>query len=162
MNSARPNARWVIGLSLLIALTLVILPLPGPIEPYRPAWAILVILYWSLALPARVGVGVAWTVGLLQDVLQTTALGSHALAFALVAYLTIQLCQRLRNVPIWQQALTVLGLLLLARGLLFITRGLSDNAGVDWRFWLPALTSTLVWPLVFVLLRFVRRRCQVN
>ncbi len=162
MNSAQPHARWVIVLTLVVALTLMILPLPAMVEPFRPEWAILVILYWSLALPARVGVGVAWLVGLLQDVVQATALGSHALAFAVVAYLTIQLCQRIRNVPVWQQALTVLGLVLLARGLLFITRGLSDSAGVDWRFWLPTLTSTLVWPLVFVLLRFLRRRFQVN
>ena len=162
MNSDQPHARWVIVLTLVVALTLMILPLPAMVEPFRPEWAILVILYWSLALPARVGVGVAWLVGLLQDVVQATALGSHALAFALVAYLTIQLCQRMRNVPVWQQALTVLGLVLLARGLLFITRGLSDSAGVDWRFWLPTLTSTLVWPLVFVLLRSLRRRFQVN
>ena len=162
MNSAQPHARWVIVLTLVVALTLMILPLPAMVEPFRPEWAILVILYWSLALPARVGVGVAWLVGLLQDVVQATALGSHALAFAVVAYLTIQLCQRIRNVPVWQQALTVLGLVLLARGLLFITRGLSDSAGVDWRFWLPTLTSTLVWPLVFVLLRSLRRRFQVN
>ena len=162
MNSARPHARWLIALTLGIALTLTILPLPVVLEAYRPEWAMLVILYWSLALPARVGVGVAWLAGLLQDILQATALGSHALAFALVAYLTIQLYQRIRSVPIWQQALTVLVVLSAARGVLFVTRGLSDNPGVDWRFWLPVLTSTLLWPPVFVLLRFLRRSFQVN
>ena len=162
MNSARPHARWLIAVTLVIALTLVILPLPVVLEPYRPEWAMLVILYWSLALPARVGVGIAWLTGLLQDILQATALGAHALAFALVAYLTIQLYQRIRSVPIWQQALTVLMVLIAARGVLFVTRGLSDNPSVDWRFWLPALTSTLLWPPVFLLLRFLRRSFQVN
>lgn len=162
MSSTRPHARWLIALSLVIALALTILPLPGVLEAYRPEWAMLVILYWSLALPARVGVGVAWLAGLLQDVLQATALGSHALAFAVVAYLTIQLYQRLRSVPIWQQALTVLIMLSAARGVLFVTRGLSDNPNLGWQFWIPALTSTLLWPAVFVLLRFLRRRFQVN
>lgn len=162
MNSPRPHARWVIAATLVIALALTILPLPGGLAPYRPEWAMLAILYWSLALPARAGVGVAWLTGLLQDILQATALGSHALAFALVGYLTIQLYQRIRNVPIWQQTLTVLAVLLAAHGVLFITRGLSDDPSVDWRFWLPALTSTLLWPLVFVLLRTLRRSFQVN
>ena len=162
MNSARPHARWLIALTLVTALTLTILPLPVVLEPYRPEWAMLAILYWSLALPARVGVGVAWLAGLLQDILQATALGSHALAFALIAYLTIQLYQRMRSVPVWQQALTVLVILLAARGVLFVTRGLSDDPGVDWRFWMPAVTSTLLWPLVFMLLRFLRRGFQVN
>lgn len=162
VNSARPHGRWLIAVTLLIGLTLIILPLPAPLEPYRPEWALLIVLYWSLALPARVGVGVAWLIGLLQDILQATAPGAHALAFALAAYLTIQLYQRIRNVPIWQQTLTVLVLLLLARGVLFVTQGLSDDPGADWRFWLPAVTSTLIWPAVFVLLRSLRRRFQVN
>ena len=162
MNSVRPHGRWLIAVTLVMALTLTILPLPVVLEPHRPEWAMLAILYWSLALPARVGVGVAWLAGLVQDILQATSLGSHALAFALVAYLTLHLYQRMRSVPVWQQALTVLVVLLAARGVLFVTRGLSDNPGVDWRFWMPALTSTLFWPPVFVLLRFLRRSFQVN
>ena len=162
MNEPRAHGRWLIALSIVLALVLMITPLPGLLQPYRPEWTMLVIIYWSLALPARVGVGIAWLVGLLQDVLQATPLGSHALAFALAAYLTIQLYQRIRNFPLWQQALTVLLLMLLVRGALFATRGLMDSPALDWRFWLPVLTSTLVWPPLFLLLRFLRRTYRVN
>ena len=55
MNSAQPHARWVIAVTLVVALTLMILPLPAGLEPYRPEWAMLVIIYWSLALPAAAG-----------------------------------------------------------------------------------------------------------
>ncbi len=162
MNDARPHGRWLIALTMLLALVLTVLPLPGVLEPWRPEWTMLVIIYWSLALPVRVGVGIAWLVGLLQDVLQATPLGSHALAFALAAYLTIQLYQRIRNFPVWQQALTVLLLLLLVRGSLFLTRGLMNAPALDWQFWLPVLTSTLIWPPMFLLLRFLRRAYRVN
>ena len=43
-------------------------PLPGWLDPFRPEWVALVLIYWCMAVPNRVGVGVAWIVGLLQEV----------------------------------------------------------------------------------------------
>ncbi|MEX0374100.1 rod shape-determining protein MreD [Spiribacter pallidus] len=162
MNSARRQGLWIILVTIGLALVLSILPLPAGWQVWRPEWSALVLIYWALALPERVGVGVAWTVGLLQDVLQATPLGAHALAYAVAAYLTIQLYQRIRNVPIWQQALTVLVLMLLIRLILLVSRGLLAEPVNDWRFWLPAVTGTLIWPLVFAVLRFLRRYYRVS
>ncbi len=162
MNSPRAQGRGVITATIAAALVLTIIPLPDAAGPFRPPWTLLVLLYWSLALPTRVGVGVAWVVGLLQDVLLGTLLGAHALAFALAAYLTIQLYRRIRNFPIWQQAIPVLLLLLLVSLVLLWIRELMGAGGVDWRYWMPAFTGTLIWPLVFPLLRFLRRHYQVN
>lgn len=162
MSNASHRGGWVILASLIIALILTIMPLPSLFSPWRPEWTALVLIYWSLALPDRVGVGIAWFVGLLQDVLQATVLGAHGLAFALAVYLTIQLYQRLRLVPIWQQAITVFALLLIIRMILLWIRGLMGSVDFDWQFWMPAMTGTLVWPLVFVLLRAVRRHFQVQ
>ena len=162
MNSPQAHGRWVITVSVILALVLTILPLPDAAEPFRPPWTLLVLLYWCLALPVRVGVGVAWIVGLLQDVLLGTLLGAHAMAFALAAYLTIQGYQRIRNFPVWQQAIPVLLLLLLVQLVLLWIRELMGASGIDWRYWLPAVSGTLVWPFAFSLLRFIRRYYRVS
>ncbi len=162
MSDAQRRGGWVIVVSILVALTLTIMPLPAGISQWRPEWTALVLIYWSLALPDRVGVGIAWFVGILQDVLQATVLGAHGLAFAVAAYLTIQLYQRLRLVPVWQQAITVLALLFIIRLLLSWIRGLIGDVDFDWHFWMPAITGTLIWPLVFVILRAARRHFRVQ
>lgn len=128
----------------------------------RPEWTALILIYWCMALPQRVGVTVAWTVGLLQDVLQGFLLGSHALAFGIAAFLTLKLHQRIRVFPLWQQALSTLLLLLVIQLILLWVRGLSGHPDADWQYWLPALTGTALWPPLFLGLRAIRRRFQVQ
>lgn len=162
MTGARHRGGWVILASLFFGLVLTVIPLPTPVEHLRPEWTAMIIVYWCLALPQRVGVGWAWFVGCLQDVLQGTVLGAHALAFALVAYLTMRLHQRVRVFPLWQQALTILVMLLMVRLVLLWISGLVGRPSPDWQYWLPALTGTMVWPLVFLLLRGARRHYDVQ
>lgn len=162
MNAPRRGGGWVIVVSLVGALVLAVVPLPESVDLLRPPWPLLVIIYWVLALPERVGVGVAWCSGLLVDVLRSTLLGAHGFAFALVAWLTMKLHQRLRVFPLWQQAFTVLLLTLLVRVLLFWLDGITGQPEVGWQHWLPAPTAAVVWPLVFVFLREMRRRFNVR
>lgn len=162
MTLIRHQGGWVIYLSILVALMLTILPLPQWAEHYRPEWAALVLIYWCMALPQRVGVGTGWLVGLLLDVLKGGLLGEHALGLAVVAYVTLNLHQRIRVFPLWQQAITVLVLLALYQLLVLWFDGIaSGHAGRDWTYWMPSVVSTILWPWVFVLLRDVRRRFKV-
>ncbi|HET8702224.1 MAG TPA: rod shape-determining protein MreD, partial [Nitrococcus sp.] len=138
----QPPTGRVILLSLLMGLIMTILPLPTWARPLRPEWTALILIYWCMALPQRVGVTVAWIVGLLQDVLQGFLLGAHGLAFGVVAFLTLKLHQRIRVLPLWQQAMSILLLLLTIRLILLWIWGLSGRPGVDWKYWLPALTGT--------------------
>lgn len=162
MNSPSHQGGWLIVLTVVLALVLTIVPLPGGLAAFRPEWIGLVLIYWSLALPARVGLGVAWLTGIVQDVLQATLLGAHALSLTLAVFIILQLHQRIRNLPIWQQALNVLVILLMARISLLWVRGLGGNAQLDWQFWMPAFISAALWPLIFVLLRRLRRTYRVN
>ncbi len=162
MTPGRSQGGFIIVVSLFFGLVLTILPLPDSTEMLRPEWTALIIVYWCLALPRRMGVGIAWIAGCLQDVLTGTLLGAHALAFAVVAFLTLKLHQRVRVLPLWQQALTVLVMLLLTRVILLWINGLISRPTGGWDYWLPAFTGTLIWPLVFVSLRGLRRHFQVQ
>lgn len=162
MTVGRRQGGVVIVASIFVGLVLTVIPLPGWGDTLRPEWSALIIAYWCLALPQRVGVGVGWIVGCLQDVLKGSLLGAHGLAFGLLAFLTIHLYQRVRIFPVWQQALTILVMLLMIRLILLWTSNLAGRPGVDWTYWMPALTGTLVWPLVFVTLRGLRRHFRVQ
>ena len=122
----------------------------------------MILIYWCMALPQRVGVGVGWSVGLCMDVLTATLLGQRALGLAVVAYLSLKLHQRIRVTPLWQQALTVLVLLLVYQMLALWVLGITGQRPNTWLYWGPSLVSMLLWPWVFIVLRDVRRRFQVT
>jgi rod shape-determining protein MreD len=162
VTAVRHQGGGAIAASLLIALLLSILPLPHWATPFRPDWVTLVLIYWCLALPQRVGVGIAWTLGLIEDVLSASLLGQHALGLAVVAYLTLRFHQQIRVFPLWQQALTVLVLLATKQLLVLWVHGILGYPPDTPLYWLPSLTGMILWPWVFVVLRDVRRRFQVS
>lgn len=147
-----------IALTLLAAIMLAIFPLPDWLRPFRPEWVLLVLIYWSMALPAMVGVGVAWAVGLLMDVMEGSLLGQHALGFAVTVYLVLHLYQRVRAFPLAQQAAAVALLLIPYMSVSLWVMGMSGHSPGAWRYWTPLLTSAMIWPVVFPVLRSLRRR----
>ena len=163
---SRMNGIWVIGLTFIAAMSLSVLSLPVsiPLELgyLRPEWVTLVIIYWVIALPNRVGIVVAWTVGLLMDVLLGSLLGQHAIAYMIVAYVSYTLYQRLRMFAIWQQSLVIFAIVGLNQLVKFWIESIAGI--VDWTMWyfLPSVISALVWPWVFLLLRFMRRSFNVT
>lgn len=162
MTGRRRHGGWLIVLSFALALMLAAVPLPPWAAPYRPEWVTMVLIYWCLALPERVGVGAGWTAGLLLDVMGGSLLGQHALAFAIVAYLILRLYQRIRLFPLWQQALSILILIALEQMISLWIRGITGKPPQTWIYWMPALTSMLLWPWLFVILRDLRRRFRVS
>lgn len=162
MSRTEPNARWVIAASFIAAFLLTAMPLPDWALAWRPVWVAMVLMYWCMALPERVGVGVAWLLGLLLDVQQGTVLGQHALGLSLVAYITLQSHQRVRVFPLVQQALVVCGYLLLFEFITLWIRGMMGMPPHHWTFWMPAFTSMLLWPWLFILLRDLRRTYHVT
>jgi rod shape-determining protein MreD len=143
-------------LTLLLSMCLRIAPWPPEMAALNPDWVLLVLIYWSLAVPERVGIFQAWTFGLLTDVLTGRLLGQYALAYSLVIYICLKLHKRLRQFPLLQQGLFIFFCLLLSQLLLFFIKNLQHPAQLHASFWLPVFTGTLCWPLVYNVLRFVR------
>ena len=85
------HGRLVIVVTLCIAMLLTILPMPDWARPFRPQWVTLVLLYWAIALPHRIGVGSGFLVGIVLDVLTGTLLGQHALGLTIVTFIAIVL-----------------------------------------------------------------------
>ena len=152
----------IILLRFLIALLLTIMPLPEWARLLRPQWYTLVLIYWTLALPQRVGVGIGWLVGITVDVMTGTLLGQHALPLALIAYITYETHQRVRLFPLWQQSLIVMALLLIEKLLSIWVMGTLSLPAPPLSFWAPPLIGMLLWPWIYIILRDVRRRFHVH
>jgi rod shape-determining protein MreD len=161
MIKKQHNGGAIILLSFVVAYMLTAMPLPDWAVNWRPAWVAIVLIYWCLALPERVGIGIAWTLGLLLDVQQGTVFGQHAITLTIMAYVIIQLHQRMRVFPLVQQAMLVCTLLLLAQLLTLWIRGMLGFPPQHWTFWTPAFTSMVIWPWLFIILRDVRRKFHV-
>ena len=162
MITGRDQGSSAIVATVLVALMLTVMPLPDWLRPARPDWVGLVLIYWCLALPDRVGVVTGWFAGLLVDLLTGTLLGQHAMALAVIAWLTLRFHQRIRLFPVWQQALIILVLLVLHQLLALWVDRFIGRPGPPWYFWTPSLLGMLLWPLIFASLRTLRRSFSVN
>ncbi|MEJ2361725.1 MAG: rod shape-determining protein MreD [Gammaproteobacteria bacterium] len=151
----------VILLSLLIALMLAMIPLPAWAQELRPHWMLLVLVYWSMAIPSRIGVVIAWLMGLLLDVTYDALLGQHALALAIVIFLTLNAHQRLRVYPVWQQTIVILVFCLIYDMINLWIQGISGYAPNVWLYILPSFSTAIIWPFVFLVLRRARRIYRV-
>lgn len=92
---------------LLVALLLAVYPLNQPLAWFRPDWMVLVVIYWSVYRPHTLGVGSAWLLGLMHDIVVGGVWGAHALALAFVAYICSKSYRRLRTYGLVQQTFWV-------------------------------------------------------
>jgi rod shape-determining protein MreD len=151
----------VIILTFIVGLMLTMIPWPEWARYIPPYWVVMILIYWVMALPQRIGVGIAWVVGLVLDVAVGSLLGQHALALSVVAFMTVYLHQRLRVFPLWQQAIVIFFFCVMYSVINLWVRGITGTAPALWTVLLPSFTTALLWPVVFVLLRYMRRSYQV-
>lgn len=152
------KVRLAIMLSILVALILSILPLPALIMPFRPDWLLLTLTYWVIALPHRANVGTALVSGLLLDLLLGSVMGVHALALVVTVYIAASQFQRMRNYSVWQQAFVVAALAILSKLLVFWAAYMNQDIQLDYHYFWSIISSMVLWPWVFLLLRKCRRQ----
>ena len=157
---SRTRNGWVLPVSLLLALLLGLVPLPGLLQPLRPYWLALVLAYWLLEEPEKVGLGVAFLLGVVADLVFGGLLGEQAMRLAIFAFILDRFRARLRFFPLSQQALAIGVLLVNDRVVSAVIHLVLGAPQYPWTFWWAALLGMLLWaPLHFVLdaLRLRRR-----
>jgi rod shape-determining protein MreD len=144
---------FTISFTFLVALLLEILPFPTWAVWFKPNWAELVLIFWILLLPYRIGITLAFLLGLVMDLLMGTLLGQHAAAFVVIAYFILRFHVRIQLFPLWQQSAMIFIMLLLCQTFFSWINGLLGGFRADAWFWLPALTSAILWPWVYSILK---------
>ena len=142
--------------SLIAALLLNMLPL-GRV-PWMPDFLALVLVFWNVHQPLRVGIGLAFMFGLGMDVHQSALLGQHALAYTALSFTATMIQRRLLWFPVPSQAVQVLPLFAVAHGLELLIRMLGGGISPGWIMLLAPLGEALLWPLASILLLVPQRR----
>jgi rod shape-determining protein MreD len=145
-----------IGLSLLIALAINLLPIGR--QPALPDMLALALVFWNVHQPRRVGVGLAFVFGLTMDVHEGALLGQHALAYTLLSFGAIMMHRRLLWFTLPEQAVQVLPLFFAATLVALAVRMAVGGMFPGWSLLLQPLLEALLWPLASLLLLAPQRR----
>ena len=162
MASTRSKNGWVIWLTFVVGLLLSVSPMPQFMEVLRPMWLALLLAFWSLTVPHKVGMATAFLLGLAEDVLYGTLLGQNALVLTLITFLVMSLQQRLRMFPMWQQSLVILVIFGLAQLIQLWLSALTGNRLPTLALIWSAVISALLWPWISYGLRGLRLRLSIN
>ncbi|MDY6797807.1 MAG: rod shape-determining protein MreD [Pseudomonadota bacterium] len=148
----------VMIVSIILALVMSISLFPVDWFQFRPEWLGVIVFYWTSRAPAQFGILIAWCLGLLLDVLESTPLGVNGLAMAVVAFLVLTIHQRLRMFPIPQQAAILFLLLGINQMIVHFVKQLLGDGEAGFSYLWPALTGALVWPVICPLLDSLNRK----
>ncbi len=147
------------ALSTLLALLFNLLPWRDVTG--LPDLLALVIAFWCVHQPRRIGIGAAWALGLMMDAANGALLGQHAFAYSVLAFAAVQLNRRILWFSIWPQALHVLLLLVGSQLLMFSVRLAAGGAFPGFVWFAGSGIAALLWPVVTFLLLAPQRQPEV-
>ena len=149
------NAFFMWG-SLLAALLLSMLPL-GRIA-WMPDFVALVLVFWRIHQPHRIGMVSAFFMGLLVDVHQSAMLGQHALAYTLLSFMALIVHRRLVWYSVFSQAIQILPMFAIAHALELLVRTIAGGIFPGYAIALAPVIEAFMWPIVSAILLAPQRR----
>lgn len=158
-----PNqGKHIIVISFILAFMAAVFPLSGWLAWARPDFILLVLIFWVLALPYRLNVGVAFVVGLLTDLLNGSVFGENALAYVIISYIVAKYYRHMPISHLFSHAVMMLVILLTYKVIIFLIEALFHQAPTTVLYWLSLLTNFLVWPLVYLFLMKIYRYFHIE
>jgi rod shape-determining protein MreD len=141
----------------------IVLALAFNMLPWRdvrgvPDLVALVLAFWCVHQPRKMGIGVAWATGLVMDAANGVLFGQYALAYAALAYAAQALHRRILRFTVWQQALQVLILLAASQLLMLAARMAAGGTYPGLTFFVGSVIAGMLWPLATALLLAPQRR----
>jgi len=156
VNMVKSHNRYMILVTFFVALVLAIYPIGSTNGWLRPEFVPMLVIYWVMVMPQQSSIFSLWCLGCAQDLLEGVALGQHAMALMIVAYVCLLSYQRMRNYTLWHQTFFVFVIVGLHQLVDNWVHSLQGNAADSLVFLLPAFTSALIWPLVWLVLERIR------
>ncbi len=157
---------WLIAVTLITAMLLSVVHLPESWPEWlgwlRPNWVVLVLFFWVIEVPHRVGLIAVWGAGLFVDVLYADPIGLNGLILAGVTYVGWRFFERLRMYSVFQQCGILLLLVTAAELLRLLVVGIGSERQWGWHALLSPLATMVVWPLMFLFLLRLRTGARVE
>lgn len=146
-----------IAATLVAALLLNLLPWSGLLLWIKPDFVALVVLYWCIYQPRKLGFSVAWMLGLMMDVADGSLFGQHALAYSILAYAGIVLHRRVQGFTLTPQVMHVIMLLLFNNLIMLGIRMIAGGDFPGYQYFLSSFVAGALWPPLSVLLKLPQR-----
>jgi len=131
-----------------LALMLTIMPLPVVLEPFRPQWVLLLMLYVQFYLPACFRISLVFLVGLSVDLLLSTVIGEHAFALLLTAWVACGRTRRFKFLSTLQQMFLIIIFCMIEQGVIFVVEAFQGYSVTILDGFGTVLSSMFFWPLV--------------
>ncbi len=155
----------LIFLTLFIALYVDTYMFPSELQIRKPTFVLLTLIYWNMALPDRIGIMAALIFGIFVDLIEGSLLGLHGILFILITYVCQRFFYQFRVSPLWQQSFILFFLFIIYKQV-FALDFMNTNQDLtnfsDSSFFINsflfALFSAFIWPPLFIMLRYYRRR----
>jgi rod shape-determining protein MreD len=146
-----------IVLTLVLALLGNLLPWAGWVAWFAPDFVALIVLYWCIHEPRKIGFLAAWSLGLLMDIADGSLFGQHALAYVILAYAGMTLHRRVQRFSMGPQILHVIPLLLFTDLVVLLVRALAGADFPGFTYFLGSLVGAALWPALTCLLKLPQR-----
>jgi len=131
--------------SLVAALILQLLPFSGTLLQIKPDFLLLALLFWLLRAPSICNIGMAWSAGILMDLVTGDLFGQNALAYAITAFLAVMYQRRLILFTTLQQSVYVFLLLFVNQVILLLLKSFSGSEYFGWTYFVPSFTGIMFW-----------------
>lgn len=153
----------VIWLTLLIGLCAQIIPWSPEYNMFKPHLLMLIMAYWLIALPHRIGMGMAFLLGIILDLFSGSLLGIHAFIFSCVAYLLMFKFQLIRNLALWQQSIIIFAVSLCYNILVFLFQvSIYHTITISPLILVSSFVDGVLWIVIYLFLRLIRRNFAIN
>ncbi len=147
---------------LTILLSLFVSLVTLPLGYYSPEWILLVLIYWSIAIPSINKLFLAFVLGFLVDIVLGQVLGISSLFYVILIYIVLRLYNSLRYMTIAQQSFVIFFLIIIKQHLLIWAYIVIDKTIEYQAILVGSFMNALLWPLIFFALRFVRRKFNIG
>ena len=150
---ANPVFIWT---TLLLGLVVSLLPIGR--AAWMPDVLLLLLVFWSVHQPARIGMGAAFALGLCIDVQQAALLGQHALTYTVLVFLGQSLQRRLLWLSVLEQTAQLLPVFVAAQAIEVVVRLIGGGVFPGWSVLAAPLVEALLWPVASMVLLAPQRR----
>ena len=150
------------AITLFATATLTALPLSGSFAPWQPQWITTALLFWAISRPGQAGFGMAWTFGLLNDLITGSWLGIHPLSYCTIVFLCTRLFRLWQLYDTLRLLFPITLLLALHTAYLQLLSVLLSNVNPGLDHWMSFLPSLLLWTILYLLLDRNRGRRNLD
>ena len=164
LSDETPSGRLILGvaISAFVALVLTVVQLPGWLFYFWPDWIAIVVAYWALIAPKKIGPFIGFIIGTLLEVLFVRKFGILGFGLATLAFIVNSTSQQLRALSIWQQMLSIGVFISLFKLLTGWLSGLVSGFTITTEYWYSLFGSVLIWPFAYILLEELRRSVRIR